>query len=390
MSKRTLIFALLLALLLTPTAALHAQGDDDPTRTPAPDDPSPVDDENADGNTDTDADTLTLTATDTLTDLTLSFDYPVTWQAAFVSGGGGFLFANSADAFDAAESSLLIGENDPLPDGGQALVALPFPIDAFGDAETLDERFEQVRGIFGGDEGLGETEDLLVGDFAARRAAIIDDLPNDGWVYLIDTDELGPLLLAVIYEPGAADDIAASVENIVATVRPGERAAAINPAAALPNTLDTTDGTFTIGYPDGWVTDPDTGTLASSRDALAAALEGEEIPDGDLTLVVLTPGDLEQFFGIAATLSPRDALSGLYDLLEIDEPVLDFPVLQSPAVIANAPDGLLPGQGAYIAMDSATGTIIYGVQYTGSFTDAEPTLIPILNSGAYTPLEDVE
>lgn len=386
--------AVLLLTLTVLGGTVAAQGDDDtpspsptPTAADADDDTTNAEIDDATDTVTDDPDTLTLTASDTLTELTLSFDYPLEWEAAFVSGGGGFLFANSADAFAVAESSLLGTENEALPSGGQAFVTLPLPEDFFEDADSLDAQFEEVRGIFGGDGFLGDTEDLLVAGFAARRAPINDETPNEGYVYLIQTDTVGLLLLAAIYEASADEDITASVEAIAGSVRLGDLSESINPAAALPRTLDTTDGTLTLSYPDGWFADPDLAVLASSEEALQAARDGEAIPADALAISVTTPADLQEFFGIDPDTSARAALSALYGLLELDDPVLDFPVLQAPAVIATAPEGLLAGQGVYIAMDSPTGTILFGVQYSGNFTAIESTIIPILNSAEYTPAD---
>lgn len=327
----------------------------------------------------------TLTATDPLTEQTLSFDYPVDWAGVFVSGGGGFLFANSTDAFAAAEASLLQGRVDAMPENGQALVVIPLPDDFFESAESLDQRFEVIRALYGGDEAVGPTEDVLVGDFAARRAALLDDTVNGGLVYLVDAEHVGDLLVAVVYEASAAAQLPANITLIVGSVSLGDITQTINPADALPNSTSTLDGTFSIGYPSGWVFDPDTGTLASNPEALEAALAGAPVPQDTIAITVTTPADLTAFFGISGDQNAQAVLQALYSLLDIDEPVLQFPVLNAPAVIAVAPPALIPGQGVFIGVNSPTGTILYGVQYTGTFSAIEPIIIPILGSGVYTP-----
>lgn len=335
-----------------------------------------------------------FSAFDPTVDETLSFLLPLGWTGAY-SADNGYVFANEVVGLTPANVDELAGGDDPIVDGGRAVLVIPLPSALAAQAGSSAAIFEQlIPSLTEGDTVVGETQELPTEreNLSGVGASVTSEEENSGFFYIVEF-EGNYFLLAGI----AADDVLAGLEtdmfSIIESITLGEIEVSDTPGMTatdidapdneLTASFTNSTGTFSLMTPADWVAETDGDYYASNDGALEAVIEfvAVETPGG-VGFSVLTPDNFEDDFGGSALTT--DASSGLAAVaaafdLDTDE-IVSYDELDYPAALIDATDILLEGNLAVMAVEYPGGLTMFAIQWEGDIADYEDTLIAIFNS----------
>ncbi len=164
-------------------------------------------------------------------------------------------------------------------------------------------------------------------------------------------------------------------------------AAAPATPAPLTQTFQSSDGTITFSYPDGWIINDAPGlvTIANSQTAIEAQIA---TPGQFQARLITTPISAIEGLGIVAT--PRDVLQFFAEGLSTSGVTFNAPTDLSVGTrpAARIEGSGTDGQGLVLAMnlDNGNYAFVSAISAPGEISRFEPTLLAILESLAYTPL----
>jgi hypothetical protein len=155
----------------------------------------------------------------------------------------------------------------------------------------------------------------------------------------------------------------------------------------LTQPFQSSDGTITFNYPDGWIVNdvPGLVTIANSQ----AAIEAQNPAPGQFQArLFTTPISAIEGLGVAAT--PRDVLQFFADGLSTSGVTFNAPAdLNIGTRAAARIEGSgTDGQALVLALnlDNGNYAFVSAISAPGEISRFEATLLAILNSLAYTPL----